>query len=178
MNVTSVIKSIPSKVFTVLSKSKYGHLVHLIKIWTPRTSSGPKLIVDALRAVTFMNVEILFNNLFLNKLTGTREWVVTRDFTFYVDGTKYTVPKGFKTNLASTPRVLWPLFPPSGIYTEASVAHDWLYHTEVIPFNKADKVYQEICELCGTSKVRSKSMYLGLRSFGWLHRALTKDKKK
>ena len=124
-----------------------------------------------------MKIEIPFNNLFLYKITGTREWVVARDFEITIDDKSVVVPKGFTTNLASTPRILWPVFPPSGIYTEASVVHDYLYSTELIPYNKADKVYKEICEMCGTSKIRSTLMFGGLRGFGWLHRAFNNKEK-
>ena len=36
------------------------------------------------------------------------------------------VPNGFKTDLASIPRVFWALFPPFGKYIRASIVHDYL----------------------------------------------------
>jgi hypothetical protein len=35
------------------------------------------------------------------------------------------IPAGFRTDLASVPRVFWALLPPQGVYEAAAVAHDW-----------------------------------------------------
>jgi hypothetical protein len=38
----------------------------------------------------------------------------------------FTIPKGERTNLASTPRLLWWWLPPTGAYEDATVPHDYL----------------------------------------------------
>jgi hypothetical protein len=42
---------------------------------------------------------------------------------------EYTVPTGFVTDGASTPRILWALFPPVDEYFPAAVIHDYLLTT-------------------------------------------------
>jgi hypothetical protein len=37
------------------------------------------------------------------------------------------VPVGFVTDFASVPRPFWALIPPSGLYTQAAIAHDYMY---------------------------------------------------
>jgi hypothetical protein len=43
------------------------------------------------------------------------------------DGTTIMIPEGFKTDLSSVPRFLWPLFPPFGDFIRAAIVHDWMY---------------------------------------------------
>jgi hypothetical protein len=87
-----------------------------------------------------------------------------------------TVPKGFKTDFASTPRILYPFFPPIGRYTNASVVHDFLYSKESdylnIKRSVADKCFLQAMKVAGVSRKRYL-MYLGVRIGGF-----TKWKKK
>jgi len=39
---------------------------------------------------------------------------------------EFVVPAGFVTDAATTPRLLWPLFPPVGKWTESAILHDYL----------------------------------------------------
>lgn len=55
----------------------------------------------------------------------TRLWEVEKDFKFHFQGKRHTIPKGFKTDLASVPRIFWSVFPPFGRYAEPAVIHDW-----------------------------------------------------
>ncbi len=63
------------------------------------------------------------------------QWVLREDMKFEMvlnEGTRasITVPKGFVTDLASTPRRVWALYPPFGKYLSASIVHDYLYWTQ------------------------------------------------
>jgi len=35
------------------------------------------------------------------------------------------IPDGFETDLASVPRIFWAIVPPTGLYEDAAVLHDW-----------------------------------------------------
>lgn len=122
-----------------------------------------------------MQARFVKNTFVGSKITGTHEWLVHEPFNFWVDDTLHTVPAGFRTNFASTPRALWAVFPPSGIYTEAAVAHDYLYGEQVFDQAKSDKIYKRLCEFCGVGKTRSSLMKLGLKLGGWV--AYNKSKK-
>ncbi len=94
------------------------------------------------------------------------------------DGTKINIPRGFKWDLSSVPRLLWPILPPDGDFEIAALIHDYLYR---FTDKKADKI--------GDRKFADKEMYLwskavnnshwwfridnylryvGVRAFGWL----------
>jgi hypothetical protein len=50
--------------------------------------------------------------------TGPTEYVGERDI--------IKIPAGFRTDLASVPRLFWAVLPPQGAYERAAVAHDFL----------------------------------------------------
>lgn len=58
----------------------------------------------------------------LYKLEEDLKWSETFDS----GGTWLHVPKGFVTNLGSTPRWSWSIFPPAGRWNSATIAHDYL----------------------------------------------------
>ena len=49
-------------------------------------------------------------------------------------------PRGFVTDLASIPRVLWPIMPPTSRYTHAAIIHDFHYWTQTISRSDADEI--------------------------------------
>lgn len=57
-------------------------------------------------------------------------------------GSTFVVPPGFKTDLASIPRPLWPLYPPFGKWAAAAVIHDWLYWS-----GRFSRLYSDRCFL-------------------------------
>lgn len=73
------------------------------------------------------------------------QWVVWEDIYFIVelnDKTKTTirVPRGFVTDLASTPPEVWRWYPPFGKYLTASILHDYLYWRQICKQEEADKI--------------------------------------
>ncbi len=55
-------------------------------------------------------------------------WKTSVDFNFTVNEREYTIPKGFISNLASTPRFIWMFLPPAtGRYRVPSLIHDYMY---------------------------------------------------
>lgn len=53
-----------------------------------------------------------------------RRYVLLEDYIYPVIGVK--APAGLVTDFASIPRWFWPVFPPTGHYQHAAVAHDRL----------------------------------------------------
>ena len=103
----------------------------------------------------------------LTKITGTKKWKVAKEFYYQVDGEyEYSVPKGFETDLASTPRVMWAMFPKSGIYTEAAVIHDYLYSVGVTKRKVCDQIFKEALRYCGVGPIRTSLMYRAVRLGG------------
>ena len=42
------------------------------------------------------------------------------------DGRFFEIPIGFKTDLASVPKIFWSIFPPDWSYAKAAVLHDYM----------------------------------------------------
>lgn len=91
------------------------------------------------------------------------------------DGTStlITVPAGFTTDLASIPRILWPIFSPTGKYSAAAVVHDYLYKTHRIQGTKisrktADKIFLLGMKALNVKPIKRTAMYAAVRCFGFL----------
>lgn len=79
-----------------------------------------------------------------------------------------TVPKGFETDGASLPRLLWWYCPPfKGRHTRGAVVHDYLYATGEQPRKVSDKIFLAIMGEDGVRKRKRRIMYMGVRSCGW-----------
>lgn len=86
---------------------------------------------------------------------------------FKIQDELFTVPQGFKTNLASIPRILWPLLSPSHSDLMApSIVHDWFYTTHYFDRRKSDLIFYSMLLENGSSKPRAYSMYYAVRLFG------------
>lgn len=60
-------------------------------------------------------------------ISATHEWELLEDLIWIgTKGDVIIVPAGFRTDFASTPRFLYPIFPPTGAWTKAAVVHDFL----------------------------------------------------
>lgn len=77
-----------------------------------------------------------------------------------------TVPAGFPTDLASTPRipVLYELF--GNVAHRAAVVHDYLYTSGRESRAVADAVMREACAVTGVAGWRSWGMWVGVRLGG------------
>lgn len=83
-------------------------------------------------------------------------------------GISVTVPVGYQTNFASTPRWLWPLFPPTGWYSRAAIVHDYLYSNSAgCSRFLADAIFRDLMRELGTPWYKRIPMYYAVRFFGW-----------
>lgn len=88
-----------------------------------------------------------------------------------VDGVFYNIPKNFKTDLASIPRVLWPVFAPqySGFVAPA-ILHDYYYRcNNSITRKYADEVLYSALISQNVSALTASKFYIGVRLFGGFH---------
>lgn len=106
----------------------------------------------------------------LEHIPSIREWVLAEELTYFSDIYKIiTIPKGFKTDLTSVPRVLWSFFPPDGIYLEAAVLHDYLYSKQCaldICRKQADKLFLKAMRLLKVTAWKRYMIYYGVRLGG------------
>jgi hypothetical protein len=74
------------------------------------------------------------------------------------DGLTIALPERFLTDLASTPRVVWPIHGLAPADMERpSLAHDWLYVSHhrgvgILGFSESNRVLQEACLCEGYSR--------------------------
>lgn len=123
---------------------------------------------------------------FLSKIQVARfagdkgEWTLTAPLIYQGNQDRFIVPKGFKTDFASIPRIFFVLFPKNGNYDAAAIVHDWLYVTQPMvhgpkwtrsrmPITRrdADGIFRRIMKELGVRCVRRNLMYLAVRIGGW-----------
>ena len=102
-----------------------------------------------------------------------REFILEKNFHIcyrYRSGTKsFLVPKGFRTNFASSPRVLWSIVAPLDICF-ASLVHDYLYSrngqmTYGLSRKEADQVMRSIIKVTH-SRLLASACYYAVRVSG------------
>lgn len=82
-----------------------------------------------------------------------------------------TVPKGFRTDFASVPRIPFAYMLTGGKANAASVLHDWFYSTRAISRKQADDLFYEAILASGHSQWTAWLMWLGVRvGGGWTWR--------
>ncbi len=88
-----------------------------------------------------------------------------------IDDKKYIIPKDFETDLASVPRLLWPIFAPqySGFVAPA-ILHDYLYRCNAhITRKYADEVLYSALISENVTPFTASKFYIGVRLFGGSH---------
>lgn len=90
----------------------------------------------------------------------------------WTDGTIYTVPKGFKTNFASIPKIFRCFIEPTGKWTNASVLHDAMYdfgYKLGVSRKKADKIFFDAMIDSHVSRITANIMWFCVRAFAYFH---------
>ena len=89
-------------------------------------------------------------------LLGTRNWELTNDFNYVLNGNKYVIPAGFKFDGASIPKFLRTFFSPVGVLLIGGLVHDYAYKYETllrenkrdtlgkISQKRADEIFRDI----------------------------------
>ena len=85
------------------------------------------------------------------------------------------IDSGFGWDLASIPRVLFPVVNKDELGIIAPLVHDWLYqHRGLIKFHspvsrrEADRLFRVLMREDGVGPIRRKAAWLAVRLFGWL----------
>lgn len=115
-------------------------------------------------------------------------WELTAPFEYCVgskdSNVKVIIPKGFITDFASVPKILWNLLPPTGSYGKAAVVHDYLYQhpwvtiydvpaqptwfrTELKIRKECDEILNEAMQVLNVGKWTRRMVYTGVRVGGW-----------
>ena len=89
-------------------------------------------------------------------LLSTRNWELTQDWKYNIDGADYVIPKGFTFDGASIPKFLRTFFSPVGVLLIGGLVHDYMYkytHCKpvsakgallVVDQKRADQIFRDI----------------------------------
>lgn len=94
-------------------------------------------------------------------------WLLLEDWSGRINGWSGEIPAGFRYDLSSIPRLLWPLIGPHELSVVAPLIHDWLYRTQTVTRRNADRVFRLTMRDQGVGPCRRKAAWLAVRVFGW-----------
>ena len=89
-------------------------------------------------------------------LTSTRNWTITKDWKYKIDGNEYVIPKGFQFDGASIPKFMRTFFSPVGVLLIGGLVHDYMYKYSALKSvqangalllvnqKKADQIFRDI----------------------------------
>ena len=105
---------------------------------------------------------------------GGEDFTLAERFRYRVGGLNSNeivdVPKGFRTNFASVPRIFWNIIPPDGKHGKAAVVHDYLYSTHGLfgrySRQRCDEIFLEAMEVLGVGAIKRNIMFRAVRWFG------------
>ena len=113
-------------------------------------------------------------------LLSTRNWVLTDDWKYNIDGTEYVIPAGFQFDGASIPKFLRSFFSPVGVLLMGGLVHDYAYkYKTLLKKNKkdtmgeltqkrADEIFRDINIIVNGFYVMNKLAYWSLRIGGFV----------
>jgi len=95
---------------------------------------------------------------------------VLEDIIYYSElmGQFYTIPKGFQSDLASTPYIFSWLLPPDGEYKYEALLHDYLYRTVTVNITRdqSDLVFEEAMIVGIVDKWKRITLVKAVQLFG------------
>ena len=102
---------------------------------------------------------------------GTGCFRLTRDLAYRSDaGDVYVVPNGFKTDLASVPKIVWPILPPHGLYLSAAILHDFFCENDWISRTDGDRLFKEAMSHSNVPTWKAWTIWFGVRAYAILNR--------
>lgn len=103
--------------------------------------------------------------------TDDGQWILTRELIYQSDvaGCTIIVPSGFRTDLASVPRLPIVFLLTGDTSREAACVHDWLYTSHQVSRAMADAVLREASAATSVPAWRRWLMWAGVRAFGGSH---------
>lgn len=106
-------------------------------------------------------------DLTLRKIRRSKDWVLIDPLT-YVDSYEhsFTIPAGFKTDLASVPRLCQWLYPKSDDYDAEACLHDYMY-SRVYNRYLCDWVFLDAMISEGVKPWKYIGLFLGVRLGGY-----------
>ncbi len=96
-------------------------------------------------------------------------YLTCNNISFKVNDQHFQIPKYFETDLASIPKIAWPIMAPShSSLIRPAIVHDWFYR-KTCDFTRfqTDLIFYHMLKNEGVSTLRASLMYYAVRFFGW-----------
>ena len=96
-------------------------------------------------------------------------YLTCKQIKFTINDREFIIPANFETDLASIPKIAWPIMAPAhSSLIRAAIVHDWFYRkTCDFTRQETDLIFYHILRNDGVSVVRASIMYYAVRWFGW-----------
>ena len=113
-------------------------------------------------------------------LLTTRNWELTKDWKYNIDGEEYVIPEGFQFDGASIPKFLRSFFSPVGVLLIGGLVHDYAYkYKTLLKVNKketmgeltqkrADEIFRDINVIVNGFYTMNRLAYWSLRLGGFV----------
>ena len=113
-------------------------------------------------------------------LLSTRNWVLTEDWKYNINGEEYVIPAGFQFDGASIPKFLRTFFSPVGVLMIGGLVHDYAYkYKTLLKKNKkdtmgeltqkrADEIFRDINIIVNGFYTMNRLAYWSLRLGGFV----------
>lgn len=110
--------------------------------------------------------------------TAAREWELVEPYRFRIEPYAFDLPQGFRFDLASIPRAVWPVVAPFELSLVAPLTHDFIYRyagqvpqNSVTPYHifsrkEADDLFSELMKMEGVWLWRRALAYASVQAFG------------
>lgn len=120
---------------------------------------------------TKQSLNTSFNSDVCIKPLSSYHYLTCCDIQFTVDDMQFTIPKDFETDLASIPKLVWPVLAPAhSSLIRPAIVHDWFYRkTCEFSRSQTDLIFYHMLRNDGVSRARANIMYYAVRTFGWLY---------
>lgn len=96
-------------------------------------------------------------------------YLTCKKIIFKINGYVYYIPSNFETDLASIPKIAWPIMAPAhSSLMRPAIIHDWFYR-KTCDFTRyeTDLIFYHMLRNDGVSYFRASMMYYAVRLFGW-----------
>ena len=113
-------------------------------------------------------------------LLSTRNWVLTDDWKYNIDGEEYVIPAGFQFDGASIPKFLRTFFSPVGVLLIGGLVHDYAYKFKTLlkknkkdtmgelTQKRADEIFRDINIIVNGFYTMNRLAYWSLRIGGFV----------
>ena len=109
-----------------------------------------------LKTTSYQNKRKRFLERYSYVVTSTRNWEITKDWKYNINGKNYVIPAGFQFDGASIPKFLRTFFSPVGVLLMGGLVHDYMYKYTackparpnkallIVDQKRADQIFRDI----------------------------------